>query len=95
MRKEIKILLLITVVVIIAAIVGANYYRSSIQSERKPTATTANSSLVREDSPTLGAADAPAGPAGPPPTRAPTTGSGPEPGDGNQPTAEIQRSVST
>jgi len=58
MRKEIKILLPITVVVIIAAIVGANYYRSSIQSERKPMATTANSSLVREDSPTLGAADA-------------------------------------
>ena len=59
MRKEIKILLPITVVVIIAAIVGANYYRSSIQSERKPTATTANSSLVRADSPTLGATDAP------------------------------------
>ena len=59
MRKEIKILLAIAAVVIIAAIIGANYYRSSIQSERKPTATTANSSLIREDSPTLGAADAP------------------------------------
>jgi len=59
MRKEIKILGAIAVVVIIAAIVGANYYRNSIQSERKPTATTANSSLIREDSPTLGATDAP------------------------------------
>ncbi len=57
MRKEIKILGAMAVVVIIAAIIGANYYRSSIQSERKPT--TANSSLIREDSPTLGAADAP------------------------------------
>ena len=59
MRKEIKILGAFAVVVIIAAIVGANYYRNSIQSERKPTATTANSSLIREDSPTLGATDAP------------------------------------
>lgn len=58
MRKEIKILLAIAVIVIIAAIVGANYYRSSIQSERNPM-TIANNSLIREDSPTLGAADAP------------------------------------
>jgi protein-disulfide isomerase len=59
MKKEIKILGAIAIVVIIAAIVGANYYRSSVQSERKPMATKANSSLIREDSPTLGAADAP------------------------------------
>ncbi|MCY7375950.1 MAG: DsbA family protein [Pyrinomonadaceae bacterium] len=68
MRKEIKILAAIAVVVVIAAIVGANYYRSSIQSERitagnntnKQAATTANAEqLVRPDSPTLGAADAP------------------------------------
>ncbi len=58
MRKEIKILAVITVVVILAAVIGASYYRSSIQSKRKPM-TTANSSLIREDSPTLGAADAP------------------------------------
>jgi protein-disulfide isomerase len=58
MQKEVKILSIIVIIVFIAAIVGANYYRNSIQSERKPT-TTANSSLIREDSPTLGAADAP------------------------------------
>ncbi len=58
MRKEIIILGAIIIVVVIGAIVGTNYYRNSIQSERKPM-TTANSSLVREDSPTLGAADAP------------------------------------
>lgn len=65
MRKEIKILGAIAVVVIIAAIVGANYYRKSIQSE-SVTATNSSSSkpkisleqLVRPDSPTLGAADA-------------------------------------
>ena len=59
MRKEIKILGAFAVVVIIAALIGAYYYRSSIQSERKPTDTKAPSSLVREDSPTIGAADAP------------------------------------
>ena len=65
MRKEIKILGAIVVVVIIAAIVGANYYRSSIQSERVTTSgntnkTTVNAeNLVRPDSATLGAADAP------------------------------------
>jgi protein-disulfide isomerase len=65
MRKEVKILGAIAVVVVIAAIVGANYYRSSVQNER---VTTGNSNsnkgtintetLVRPDSPTLGAADA-------------------------------------
>lgn len=66
MRKEVKILGAIVVVVIIAAVVGASYYRSSIQSERITT-NSSNSSkpsvnaeaLIRSDSPTLGAADAP------------------------------------
>ncbi|MDQ3061719.1 MAG: DsbA family protein [Acidobacteriota bacterium] len=58
MRKEIKVLGAIAIVVIIAAIIGANYYRNSIQSERKTTSA-AESRLVRPDSPTLGAADAP------------------------------------
>ena len=60
MRKEIKILGAVAVVVIIAAVIGASYYRSSVQEVRKP-ATTANKSdaqLVRPDSPTLGPADA-------------------------------------
>ena len=65
MRKEIKILVGIAVVVIIAAMVGANYYRNSIQSERVTTGSNSNKpkvspeQLVRPDSPTLGAADAP------------------------------------
>ena len=58
MRKEIKILAVIAFVVIIGAFMGANYYRKSVQSVRQPTAT-ADSRLVRPDSPTLGAADAP------------------------------------
>ena len=65
MRKEVKILGAITIVVVIAAIVGASYYRSSVQNERvstggnsnKGTANTEN--LIRPDSPVLGAADAP------------------------------------
>ena len=58
MRKEIKILALITVVVVVAAVLGANYYRESKQGERKAPAT-ADSRLVRPDSPVLGSADAP------------------------------------
>lgn len=64
MRKEIKIIGAILVVVVVAAIVGANYYRNSIQN----VSVTANSNstkpkiapeqLVRPDSPTLGPADA-------------------------------------
>jgi protein-disulfide isomerase len=57
MKKETILLGIIAILVIIAAIIGANAYRSSVQSERKPT-TTANASLIREDSPTLGNADA-------------------------------------
>ena len=58
MRKEIKILALIGVLVVVAAVIGANYYRESAQSERRPTAT-ADNQLVRPDSPSLGPADAP------------------------------------
>jgi protein-disulfide isomerase len=65
MRKEIKILGAIAVVVIIAAVIGASYYRNSVQNERVTTGN-GNSNkgaintetLVRPDSPTLGAADA-------------------------------------
>ncbi len=56
-RKEIKILALIGVVVIVAAVMGASYYRESVQGERRLSATAA-SQLVRPDSPTLGPADA-------------------------------------
>lgn len=65
MRKEVKILGAFAIVVIIAAIVGANYYRNSVQSERVTTSSNSNKpkisveQLVRPDSPTLGAADAP------------------------------------
>jgi len=58
MRKEIKILALIGVLVVVAAVIGANYYRESAQSKRRPTAT-ADNQLVRPDSPSLGPADAP------------------------------------
>ena len=67
MRKEVKILGAIAIVVVIAAVIGASYYRSSVQNERvtpagnnntgKTTASAEN--LVRPDSPTLGAANAP------------------------------------
>jgi protein-disulfide isomerase len=65
MRKEVKILGAIAVIVVIAAMVGANYYRSSVQSERVTTGSNSNQpkinpeQLVRPDSPTLGATDAP------------------------------------
>lgn len=56
MKKETILLGIIAVLVVIIAIIGANAYRSSVQNERKQT--TANSNLIREDSPTLGNADA-------------------------------------
>jgi len=65
MRKEVKILGAIVIVVVIAAIVGANYYRSSVQNERVSTSSNTSKgtinteNLIRPDSPTLGAADAP------------------------------------
>ncbi len=58
MRKEIKILALIGVLVMVAAVIGANYYRESAQSERRPTAA-ADNRLVRPDSPSLGPTEAP------------------------------------
>jgi protein-disulfide isomerase len=65
MKKEVKILSAFAIVVIIAAVIGANYYRRSVQNERITTGGNTNKttamgeSLVRPDSPTLGAADAP------------------------------------
>lgn len=68
MRKEVKILGAVALVVIIGAIIGASYYRSSVQNERIPSSNTGSNSnkstvntenLLRPDSPTLGAADAP------------------------------------
>lgn len=68
MRKEVKILGAVALVVIIGAIIGASYYRSSVQNERITSSNTAGNSskstvntenLVRQDSPTLGAANAP------------------------------------
>jgi protein-disulfide isomerase len=70
MNKEIKILIIIAFVVVIGAVLGASYYRNSVQNVR----VTSNSSssnngggksaaldpqtLVRPDSPSLGPADA-------------------------------------
>lgn len=64
MNKEIKILGAIAIVVIIGAVIGANYYRNSVQNA--PVTVNSNTgkpsipaeTLVRPDSPTLGAADA-------------------------------------
>src|ERR687893_644750 len=58
MRKEVKILALIAVVVVVAAVLGAGYYRKSVQGVRRPAAGSDNT-LVRPDSPALGPADAP------------------------------------
>lgn len=70
MRKEIKILGVMAIAVIVGALIGASYYRTSVQEERiTPVSNTSGSSgsqstanaeaLIRPDSPTLGAADAP------------------------------------
>lgn len=58
MQKEIKILALIGVIVAVVAVIGSSYYRKSVQSERKPSAS-GDSTLVRPDSPNLGPVDAP------------------------------------
>lgn len=64
MRNEIKILGAVAAVVIIGVILGSNYYRNSIQSERVTSNNNSNKpkigpeQLVRPDSPTLGPADA-------------------------------------
>ncbi len=57
MKKETILLSIIAALVIVAAFIGASVYRNSVQSERKPT-TTANSSLIRDDSWSLGPKDA-------------------------------------
>ena len=53
---------LVLVIVIAGAFVGSRYYRSSVQEERKPAANTSKAApsgqLIREDSPTMGPADA-------------------------------------
>lgn len=68
MNKEIKILVIVGFFVVIGAVIGASYYRNSVQSVPVTGTTGGNSSkpaaispetLVRPDSPTLGAADAP------------------------------------
>jgi len=59
MRKEVKILALIGVVVVVAAVLGARYYRESVQGVRRGGGGATDSTLVRPDSPTLGPADAP------------------------------------
>lgn len=55
MKKETILLGIIAALVITGAIIGANVYRNSVQNERKPI--TPNSSLIREDSPTIGSSD--------------------------------------
>ena len=57
MRKEVKILALIAIVVVVFAVLGAGYYRDSVQGVRRPAAGSDNT-LVRPDSPALGPADA-------------------------------------
>jgi protein-disulfide isomerase len=65
MRKEVKILGAVALVVIIGAVIGANFYRSSVQNERITSNSNSNKgnvnaeTLVRPDSPTSGPADAP------------------------------------
>jgi protein-disulfide isomerase len=57
-RKEIKIIAAIGIVVLIAAIMGASYYRKSVQGERRSGAMN-DGTLVRPDSPVLGPPNAP------------------------------------
>jgi protein-disulfide isomerase len=66
MKKEVKILGAIALLAIIGALVGASYYRSSVQNERVGgnsngggRSSLVTETLVRPDSPTLGPADAP------------------------------------
>lgn len=66
MRNEVKILIIIGALVIGAAVIGAGYYRNSVQNQRVTNAPNTGGKpaippevLVRPDSPTLGAPDAP------------------------------------
>lgn len=56
MKKEVKILLGVGLLVVVAGLIGANYYRQSVQGV--PVAATVNEALVRPDSPSLGPANA-------------------------------------
>ena len=56
MRKEVGILLTIGVIVVVGGVIGASYYRSSVQ--KAPAAPDTSKVLVRPDSATLGPADA-------------------------------------
>lgn len=64
MQKEIKILIVVAFIVIGAAILGANYYRNSIQNVSVATNSSSNTpkpdapQLIRPDSPSIGPADA-------------------------------------
>ena len=58
MRKDIIILLAVAGLVVIAAFVGSSYYKSSLEKGRQQPSAASNSALVRDDSPTLGPADA-------------------------------------
>jgi protein-disulfide isomerase len=67
MKKEIKILALVAFVVVIGWVVGASYYRNSVQNERVSGGSNSNNGkssvnaemLVRPDSAMLGSTDAP------------------------------------
>ncbi|MDI1241082.1 MAG: thioredoxin domain-containing protein [bacterium] len=56
MRKEVGILLTIVVVVIVGGVIGASYYRGSVQ--KAPVAPNVSTNLVRPDSASLGPAEA-------------------------------------
>lgn len=56
MRKEVGILLAIVVIVVVGGLIGASYYRGSVQ--KAPVRPSVAENLVRPDSPSLGPADA-------------------------------------
>lgn len=56
MKKEVGILLVIGVIVVIGGVIGASYYRGSVQ--KTPVEPKVAENLVRPDSPSLGPADA-------------------------------------
>ena len=56
MRKEVAILLAVGVIVVIGGLVGASYYRGSVQ--KAPVQPSVAQNLIRPDSPSLGPADA-------------------------------------
>lgn len=68
MRKEVVILGLVLLIVIVGAVIGSNYYRTSVQKESVVSNTNSNTNsgkpkvspevLIRPDSPSLGPADA-------------------------------------